>query len=74
MTGGVALLMARMPCVYIMTDKRHGTLYAGVTADLGRRAWEHRETLYPGFTKRYGLKLLVWYEHYDEMIDAIARE
>jgi putative endonuclease len=45
-----------------------------VTSDLGRRAWEHREGLYPGFTKRYGLKVLVWYEHYDQMIDAIARE
>ena len=66
--------MARSPCVYIMTDKRHGTLYAGVSADLSRRSWEHREGLYPGFTKRYGLKLLVWYEYHDRMEEAIARE
>jgi putative endonuclease len=57
-----------------MTDKRHGTLYTGVSADLPRRSWEHREGLYAGFTKRYGLKLLVWYEHHDRMDDAIARE
>jgi putative endonuclease len=57
-----------------MTDERHGTLYAGVSADLSRRSWEHREGLYPGFTKRYGLKLLVWYEYHDRMEEAIARE
>lgn len=57
-----------------MTDKRRGTLYAGVSADLSRRSWEHREGLYPGFTKRYGLKLLVWYEYHDRMEEAIARE
>jgi putative endonuclease len=66
--------MLRAPAVYIMTNKRNGTLYVGVTADLGRRCWEHREGLYPGFTKHYGLKLLVWYERQGLMTDAIARE
>jgi putative endonuclease len=46
----------------------------GVSADLSRRSLEHREGLYPGFTKRYGLKFLVWYEFHDRITDAIARE
>jgi putative endonuclease len=66
--------MVRAPAVYIMTNKRNGTLYTGVTADLSRRSWEHREGILPGFTKKYELKLLVWYEHHDLMTDAIARE
>ena len=66
--------MQKSPCVYIMTNRRHGTLYTGVTADLARRAWEHREGLYAGFTRRYDLKRLVWHEPFDRMIDAIARE
>ena len=66
--------MARTPCDYIMASKRNGTLYTGVTSALARRAYEHREGLIPGFTTRYGCKLLVFYEHYDRMTDAIARE
>ncbi len=66
--------MPRAPCVYIMANKRNGTLYTGVTSNLGRRAHEHREGLTPGFTSRYGCKLLVWYEGYERMDDAIARE
>ena len=66
--------MIRAPAVYIITNKRNGTLYTGVTADLSRRCWEHREGVYPGFTKKYELKLLVWYERHDLMTDAIARE
>ena len=64
----------REPAVYIMASKRNGTLYTGVTSDIGRRIHEHREGLIPGFTKRYGCKLLVWYAFYDLMTDAIARE
>ena len=64
----------REPAVYIMANKRNGTLYVGVTSDLGRRAWEHREAVIPSFTSRYGCKLLVWYDRYDRMDDAIARE
>jgi putative endonuclease len=60
--------------VYIMTNRPNGTLYIGVTADLARRAWEHREARVPGFTKRYGLKQLVWYEQFADIRDAIQRE
>jgi predicted GIY-YIG superfamily endonuclease len=62
------------PAVYIMANKRNGTIYTGVTSNLSRRAWEHREALVPGFTTRYGCRLLVWFEFYDSMQDAIARE
>ena len=60
--------------VYIVTNKRNGTLYVGVTADVRRRAWEHREGLVDGFTKRYGLKRLVHTERHDDIRDAIHRE
>ena len=60
--------------VYIMASKRHGTLYTGVTSNLSRRAHEHREGLVPGFTSRYGCKMLVWYARTEPMPDAIARE
>ncbi|MBL1258344.1 GIY-YIG nuclease family protein [Methylocystis sp. Sn-Cys] len=64
----------RAPAVYIVASKRNGTLYTGVTSNLARRVWEHREGLFDGFTKRYSCKLLVWYEFYETMPDAIARE
>jgi putative endonuclease len=64
----------RNPAVYIMANKRNGTLYTGVTSNLSRRVWEHKEALVSGFTARYGCKLLVWFEYYDAMQDAIARE
>ncbi|MEN6541004.1 GIY-YIG nuclease family protein [Parvibaculum sp.] len=60
--------------VYIMTNKPRGTLYVGVTADIGRRAHEHREGLIDGFTKRYGLKRLVYVERHEEIEAAIDRE
>jgi putative endonuclease len=60
--------------VCIMTNRQNGTLYIGVTSDLARRVWEHREGLVEGFTKRYRLKRLVYYEHYDEIQTAIQRE
>ncbi len=60
--------------VYIVTDKPYGTLYTGVTNDLARRVWEHREGLYKGFTRKYELKQLVYYEEYPTAIEAIARE
>ena len=60
--------------VYIMTNRPNGTLYVGVTSDLARRAWEHREGVADGFTKRYGLKRLVLAEHYDDVRAAIQRE
>ena len=66
--------MPRAPSVYIMANKRNGTLYTGVTSNLSRRVYEHREGLTPGFTTRYGCKRLVFYENYERMTDAIARE
>ena len=60
--------------VYIMTNRPNGTLYIGVTSDLIQRAYQHREGLVQGFTKRYGLKRLVYFEQYDDIRDAIQRE
>ncbi|MCA0405553.1 MAG: GIY-YIG nuclease family protein [Proteobacteria bacterium] len=60
--------------VYLMTNRPNGTLYCGVTNDIARRAYEHREGLVPGFTRRYGLKQLVWFEAFDDIRDAIQRE
>jgi putative endonuclease len=60
--------------VYIMTSRKNGTLYIGVTNDIARRAYEHREGLLPGFTKRYAVKLLVHIEPFDDIRSAIQRE
>jgi len=60
--------------VYIMTNRPNGTLYVGVTSDLARRAWEHREGVADSFTSRYGLKRLVYAERHDEIVSAIQRE
>ena len=64
----------REPAVYIMASKRNGTLYIGVTSNLAERIWQHREGAVAGFTKRYGCKLLVWYERHERMDEAICRE
>jgi putative endonuclease len=60
--------------VYIVASRRNGTLYTGMTDDLLRRVWEHAEGLLPGFTKQYGVKLLVWYEVHDTHEAALLRE
>jgi putative endonuclease len=60
--------------VYIMADRMRGTLYIGVTSQLVRRVWEHREGIVPGFTSKYGLKRLVWFEPFEGMLNAIQRE
>lgn len=60
--------------VYIMASARNGTLYIGVTSDLAKRVWEHRNGLVPGFTRKYGCKLLVWYAAYDDLQEARLRE
>ena len=57
-----------------MANKRNGTLYTGVTSDLVERVWQHRNGLGEGFTKRYGCKMLVWYQAFDTMEQAILRE
>ena len=60
--------------VYIMTNRPNGVLYTGVTSDIARRVYEHREGLVSGFTKRYSLKRLVYMERYERIADAIQRE
>ena len=60
--------------VYIMTNRPNGTLYVGVTSDLVRRAWQHREGVFDGFTDQYGLKRLVYYEEHASIVVAIQRE
>jgi putative endonuclease len=60
--------------VYMMTNRRNGVLYAGVTSHMARRAWEHREGIVAGFTTRYRLKRLVWAERHPTILSAIQRE
>ena len=60
--------------VYILANKRNGTLYTGVTSDIGRRVWEHRESEVDSFTRRYGTKMLVCVEAHDDVEQAILRE
>ena len=64
----------KQPCVYIVASKRDGTLYTGVTSNLPKRAFEHREGSVKGFSAKYGCKILVWYELHETMIEAITRE
>ncbi|HET7322363.1 MAG TPA: GIY-YIG nuclease family protein [Longimicrobiaceae bacterium] len=64
----------KQPCVYILASQRNGTLYVGVTSDLVKRVWQHREGVVEGFTQRYGIHHLVWYELHATMLAAIARE
>jgi putative endonuclease len=66
--------MVRTPCVYILASKRNGTLYTGVTSNVVRRVWEHKSGEIDGFTKRYGVKLLVYLEMHMTMEAAILRE
>lgn len=66
--------MTRDSFVYILASGRHGTLYIGVTSDLPGRLYQHREELTGGFTKRYGVKRLVYYEIFEDISEAIGRE
>jgi len=60
--------------VYILATRRDGVLYTGMTDDLARRVWEHRTGSVPGFTRRYGVKMLVWYEKHSQRETAFQRE
>ena len=60
--------------VYQLASRKYGTLYVGVTKDLVRRTYEHKKKVVPGFSARYGVDRLVWYECYDDPVTAIARE
>jgi putative endonuclease len=64
----------RQPCVYILASQRNGTLYVGVTSNLRKRVWQHRQRLVPGFTATHRIGRLVWYELHAEMHTAIKRE
>jgi putative endonuclease len=66
--------MKKQPCVYILASKKNGTLYTGVTSDLVKRVYEHKQGIFSGFTKRYNIKMLVYYEIFEDMIHAIKRE
>ena len=60
--------------VYVLANRRNGTLYTGMTDNLARRVWEHRTSAVPGFTRKYGVKTLVWYELHDSRETAFQRE
>jgi len=60
--------------VYILANKRNGTIYVGMTDDLVKRVWQHRENLVRGFTQSYGVKLLVWYEQHESRASAFQLE
>jgi putative endonuclease len=64
----------RQPCVYILASKRNGTHYIGVTSDLIKRVWEHKNDLVDGFTKKYGVHQLMYFEMHEDMASAIQRE
>ena len=64
----------RRPCVYILASRRNGTLYTGVTSNLPQRIWQHQHGLGDGFTAKYNLHTLVWYEQHETMVSAITRE
>jgi len=72
--GETPLRIMKVPCVYILASRRNGTLYIGVTSDIARRVWEHKSDAIEGFTKRYGVHILVHYEIYATIPDAILRE
>lgn len=65
---------AKQPAVYILASGRNGTLYTGVTSNLAKRIWEHRSDQVEGFTRKYAVHTLVYYELHASMYDAIARE
>ena len=66
--------MTKQPAVYMLASKRNGTLYVGVTSNLQQRAWQHKNESTEGFTHKYNVHLLVYYELHDDMVSAITRE
>ncbi len=64
----------KQPCVYLLASQRNGTLYIGVTSDIVKRIWEHKNNAAEGFTKRYVVHTLVWYEVHETMESAITRK
>ena len=68
------LRQAMQPAIYILANKAHGTLYVGVTSDLIQRVWQHKNNLADGFTQKYGIHMLVYFELHATMFEAISRE
>ena len=66
--------MEKQPCVYLLASKRNGAIYTGVTSNLLKRIWEHKSNVVKGFTSKYGVHTLVWYEIHETMESAIQRE
>jgi putative endonuclease len=66
--------MEKQGHVYLLASRRHGTTYLGVTSNLMQRIYQHRDEVVRGFTSEYGIKRLVWFDTFDRIIDAIARE
>jgi len=66
--------MNKQPAVYMLASRRNGTLYIGVTSNLVKRIWEHKNDVVEGFTRKYGVHMLVWYELHESMEAAITRE
>jgi len=64
----------KQPCVYILSNRYHGTLYIGVTSNLVQRVWQHKLKSVDGFTKKYSIDRLVYYELFNDMYQAITRE
>ncbi len=66
--------MTKQPAVYILSCKRNGTLYIGVTSNLVQRVWQHRNNQISGFTQQYNIHVLIYYELHEDMVSAITRE
>lgn len=66
--------MEKQPCVYILASQKYGTLYTGVTSNLLKRIWEHKNNAVEGFTQKYSVHTLVWYEIHETIASAIQRE
>ena len=66
--------MQKLFYVYMLASRRNGALYTGVTNNVGKRVWKHKSDLIEGFTKKYGVHILVWYETHEDINTAIARE
>ncbi len=66
--------MEKLPCVYMLSNRPNGSLYIGVTSNLAVRIWQHRNKVVKGFSQKYNLHRLVWFEVHDNMDSAISRE
>ena len=66
--------MSKQPAIYLLTNKSNGTLYTGVTSDLSSRIWQHKNNITKGFSSKYNLKILVYFELFEDMYSAISRE